>query len=59
MLCESEVSILEKRDPNQYPDEQTNEQQQGFFASLESLSNNLLDLVTNEEPNSEQEDQLQ
>lgn len=53
------MSILEKRDPNQYPDEQTNEQQQGFFASLESLSNNLLDLVTNEEPNSEQEDQLQ
>lgn len=51
--------MLEKREKNQYTDQQPNEQPQGFFASLESLSNNLLDFVTKDEPSSEQDDQLQ
>ena len=48
-----------KRDENIYNNEaQANGQKQGFFASLENLSNNLLSYVTDEDPNNNQEDQL-
>jgi len=53
------VRKLEKQDKNRFHSNEMNEQPQGFVASLENLSNNLLDLVMNDEPDTKQEDQLQ
>jgi hypothetical protein len=50
---------MEKQDKNRNHSGEMDEQPQGFVASLESLSNNLLDFVMNDEPDTKQEDQLQ
>jgi hypothetical protein len=52
------VKKLEKQDKNQYSSSKANEKPQGFFASLESLSKNLLDYVVDDESTNKQEDQL-
>jgi hypothetical protein len=52
------VTKLEKQDKNRYSSVEENEQPQGFFASLESLSDNLLDYVVGDESTNKQKDQL-
>jgi hypothetical protein len=52
------VRKLEKQDKTQYSSNKENEQPQGFFASLEILSNNLLDYVVDDESTNKQEEQL-
>jgi len=52
-----EVKKLEKQDKSRYSSVKANEKPHGFFASLESLSKNLLDYVVDDEPTNKQEDQ--